>query len=439
MSAQEKETDVQTFNNNNLTVLVSRKPHCQVKFDIQVTQPAVEAAYQKAIKRVSKEVSVPGFRKGKAPAHFITERYASAIKEEFMDVVLQSSFNEALDLTQLMPLKDSLKSPKIKECSREKGAHFIIEFEARLTPPEVHLEQIKVKRVTPQAITEKDRDEAIQQLVLRMAEFTPITDRPVQENDFVNLQVVLFGELPKVIENHRVQVNADNLPKWLYEKVLGAQAGETFEGITEPSTENADELNADRAAPFKATVLSISEAKTPELNEEFIKKIGLESHEDLNVKMQERLEQTAFEDAFEQQTNLIERALLDTYHLDIPKSYLDAEFKVRLEEYLQPLLEQGLADYVEKNRQSIEEQIKKISIDRLSIYFLLHVVAVRNHITPTQDEINLEMMRQKYLMSIGRSQISASNKEELTDQLYNLAMEQKIKQFLLNKVTFIEE
>ena len=186
-------------------------------------------------------------------------------------------------------------------------------------------------------------------------------------------------------------------------------------------------------------MLSIWEAKAPELNDEIAKKIGLESVEDLKHKMNERLQQTAKEDAFEQQILLIERALLDHYSLDIPKSYLEEEFKVRLEEYLEPLLKQELGDYVKQHMSSIEEQIRKISLERLAIYFMLHVVAVKNQITPTQEEIRSEFSRQTSLMSINRGSITATNKEELEKQLYNLATEQKIKQFLLEHVTLIEE
>lgn len=439
MSAQEKETDVQTYNNNHLTVLVTKKAHCQVKFDITLTGQAVEPAYQQAIKTVSKEVSIPGFRKGKAPAHFITEKYPSAIKEEFLDCVLQNGFNKALQLTGIHPLKDSTKSPLIKECSKEKGAHFIIEFEERLNPPEINLQEIKVKRIKTHPITEKDRKDAIQQLLLRMATFIPITDRPVQNDDFVSLNVVLFGDLPKVIENQRLQVNSELLPNWLYKAIIGLNTGETIEGTTEATSDAVEEIQTEHSVPFKATVSSIWEAKAPELNDELIEKIGLKSVQDLEEKMQERLEQTAIEDAFDQQSDLIERALLDTYPLDIPKSYLDEEFKIRLKEYLEPLSNHNLNDYIKTHRKSIEEKIKKISIERLSIYFILHVVAIKNQISPSAEDMTQEFVRQRGLMSIGRGHLTANNREELEKELHNLAMEQKIKQYLLNNVTFLED
>lgn len=441
MSVQEKEIDTQTISNDNLTVIITRKPHCQVKFDITISVPAVEAAYQKALKKVSKDISVPGFRKGKAPANMITEKYGSSIKEEFIELVLQLGFNEALQLSHLHPLKDGhIKRPVIKVCSREQGAHFIIEFESRMSIPEMHLEKVNVKKIVPQKITEKERKEAIQQLITRLATFTPVQDRPVQENDFINLEIILYGDFPRRIDNSRIQVNKDNLPDWVLQKVIGLKVGESAESFTEKSGEIFPQDEIFTSVPFKATVMGIWEGELPVLDDELAKKVGLQSVEELENKMQERLEQTALEDAFEQQANLIEDALLKNYNLDIPKSYLDEEKKGRLQDYLRPLVEKNLNEYIEQRRESIEKQIEQISLSRLQVYFLLHAIAAKNNITPNQSEIAQEFARQSALMSIGRSRLSSyDDREQLHNQLYNLALEYKIKQFLINNVTLLDE
>lgn len=441
MSVPEKENDTQTVSNDHLSAIITKSPHCQVKFDITIQVPGVEAAYQKALKKVSKEISVPGFRKGKAPTSMILEKYGSAIKEEFVELVLQTGFDEALRLSHIHPLKDGkIKRPVVKECSREKGAHFIIEFESRLTPPDINLESLQAKKIIPHKITEKEKNEAIQQLLTRLANFKPVQDRPVQENDFINLEMILFGDFPRRIDNSRTHVNEDNLPNWIRHKIIGLKAGETAEGMTEKSGEIIPQGETFVSVPFKATVKSIWEGELPALDDELAKKIGLTSIDELETKMQERLEQTALEDAFEQQADLIEDALLKNYSLDIPKSYLDSEKKGRLKDYLKPLLEKGLSGYIEEHRESIEKQIEQISLSRLQVYFLLHAVAAKYNIVPTQEEMGQEFARQNALMSIGRSRLTAYNdQEQLHNQLYNLALEYKIKQFLMNKVTLVEE
>lgn len=441
MSDQDKENDLQKVSNDHLTVVITKKPHCQVKFDITVNPSGTEAAYQKAFKKVSKEISIPGFRKGKAPISMITDKYASYIKDEFIELVLQTSFNEALHLANLMPLKDGqIKRPVIKSCTKEQGAEFSIEFESRVTAPEIQLEKLQVKKIVPPQISQKELDEAIQQLVTRLADFTPVKDRSVQENDFINLEIVLTGDFPRLIENHRVQVNAENLPKWLIEKVIGLKEGESVEGITEQSNEMLSDEEIFHSTPFKATVHGIWEAQFPALDDELAKKVGLQNLEELQTKMQERLEHTAAEDAFEQQAELIEEALLVNYPIEIPKSYLDQEKKGRLQDYLRPLIEKKLDQYVEQNRKSIEDKIEQISLSRLQVYFLLHALAGAHRITPTQEELAQEFARQNSLMSIGRSRLSSyEDREQLQNQLYNLALEHKIKQFLINHVTLLDE
>lgn len=440
MSAQEKELDTQTVSNDNLTVIVTKKPHCQVKLEITVSPAATEAAYQKAFKGITKEISIPGFRKGKAPTQMIQDKYASAIKEEFVETVLQTAFSDAIHLTHIHPLKDgAIKRPVIKECTREKGAHIIIEFESRIIPPDVELEKIKVKRIVEPNITEKERKEAIQQLLTRLAKFTPVKDRPVQENDFINLEVILYGDFPRRIDNHRVQVNKESLPEWLIGKVIGLNVGESAEGHTEKADDFLSEDETFISVPYKATVNAIWEGELPALDDELAKKVGLQSVEDLEQKMQERLVQTAKEDAFEKQSDLVENALLEKYEFEIPKSYLDEEKKVRLQDYLKPLMEKNLGSYIEQHRAQIEQQIEQISLARLRVYFLLHAIAAKHNITPTQQEIQEEFARQTALQSIGRSRITSYDREQLHNQLYNLALEHKIKQFLINKVSLIDE
>lgn len=440
MSVEEKEADVQTFSNNDLTVVSTKKSHCRVKFDITVNESAVEAAYQKALKKVSKEVSVPGFRKGKAPNHFIIEKYGSAIKEEFVDIVLQTAFNEALHLTNLHPLKDSLKRPVIKECSKGKPAHFIIEFESRLSIPEVNFQDLKVKKIPEPHITSEDVQKAIQQLLTRLAEFTPVTDRPVKENDFIDLDVVLFGNLPKSIDNERIPVKKDHLPDWLIQKIIGLRVGETVEGQTESSHElTEDNAISAQPVPFKATVKQIWEAHIPELTDELAQKVGVQTVQELEEKMKERLEKTAQEDAFENQAELIEQALLSSYDLDIPYSYLESEKKSYLDGYLRTLLKKNLGDYIENNRVAIEQEIEKLSLLRLKIYFILHGIAIANDISPSQEDIMQEFARQQALMTIGRGRITANSREQLENQLHNLALEQKIKQFLIDQVTLVDD
>lgn len=201
MSTQDALSDAPSvFSNENLTVAVEKQPNCRIIFDIKVNPLPVQAAYHKALKNVNKEVVIPGFRKGRAPDALIREKYALSIEKEFIDLVLQTSFNEAVHLTNVHPLKDGkMKRPTLHECSTVKGAHFSIEFEARPIIPAINLEELRIKKLHPDPITDDERQNALEGLLHKLATYDPIRDRPVQENDFVDISVSLLDEPPREV------------------------------------------------------------------------------------------------------------------------------------------------------------------------------------------------------------------------------------------------
>lgn len=438
MSSHETEVGSNTVSNDNLTVHVTKKPYCQIKFDITVKPEAVEAAYQKALKAINKEVNVPGFRKGKAPMQFIVEKYSSSIQKECVDIVLQTGFNEALQLTHIHPLKDGqIKRPVVHECSREKGAHFILEFEARPTIPAIQAEELHLSKIEPAQITDEERQNALQQVLLQFTIYDPIEDRTVQEDDFVDLDVTILEETPRqIINNQRTQVNQTGLPVWMKAKVIGLKAGESAEGQTEP---NPQSPTPDfQPVPFRVTVNAIWQGKLPAVDDELAKKVGLQTVDELHKKIDERLEQEVQDDVYKQQIHQLENQLVEKYPVDLPHSYIDANKQSRLDDYLKQLEEHQQGGHAHENYGEIEKMIEESTIRSLQLFFLLRRIAADNQLEVTDEEISQELAKQIALIPSGRSQIDIySDKQKLREQLYNLALDRKIKQFMLDRATWV--
>ncbi len=441
MSTPETEPDVHsTVNNDHLNVAITKKPRCQIKFDIKVAPEAVAASYQKAIKNVSKEVSVPGFRKGRAPESFIKEKYQSVIEKEFIDLVLQTGFNEAVQLSHIHPLRDGhMKRPVVHECSLEKGAHFTIEFESRPTLPSIKLEDLQLKKMDSSPVSDQDRENALHNLRLQFATYEPVQDRSVQEDDFIDVSVTILEEPPReVVQNQRTQVNATGLPSWLRQKVIGLQAGQSAEGMTEQDPNLSEKDPSFQSVPFRVTVHAIWEGKLPEVDEDLAKRVGLQSVDELHKKISERLEQEVQEDAFKLQIQALENLLVEKYPIDLPQSYIDANKQARLEDYLNQLKTQK-KDYTKEDYQHIEKMMEQSTIYHLQLFFLLRKIAADHHITINNEDVSQELTRQVALMSSGRSSIDFSgDREKLQEQLNNLALDRKIKQFLIDQVTLTD-
>lgn len=420
-----------------MTVTVTKKPHCQVIFDIKVNPRPVVAAYQKALKNVNKEVNIPGFRKGKAPDKLILEKYASAIQQEFVDIVLNTGFSEALQLTHLHPLKDGqTKRPKVHECTIEKGAHFTLEFEIKPFIPTVKVEELKLKRIHPSPVTDKEIENAIQNLITQFAKYDPIQDRPAQENDFVDLDMWISEDPPRhVVHNQRTQLTPTGLPAWLKNKVIGLNPNESAEGMTEQDPTLTQSDPHFKSLPFKVTVNAIWNGNLPPIDEDLAKKVGLQSIEELRNKIKERLELENQEKAYQAETQQLEDSLLEKYPLDLPQSFIDSNKESRVAHYLEQLAEQG-KEYSKEDEQQIEKMMEQYAIEHLRLYFLFHKIAAENNLAVTKEDLSQELTRQISLMSSGRNSIDLKgDRDKFQEQLQNLALDRKIKQFLIANAT----
>lgn len=432
MTKPEGESNPNTFSNENVCVSVSRQPNCHVKFELQVDPKATEAAYVQAIKNIRKEVSIPGFRKGKVPEKLVLEKYKKPIEREFTDVVLNTGFQEAIKLTGISPFKEGTIKPHIQECSKEKGAKFTIDFETPPQIPSIDLSHLQVSFVSPTPITEEHIKNTLKQVATQFATYDPIEGRPVQEGDYVDIDVDLLEERgPKrVINQQRTEVSPEGLPIWILNKVIGLNKGESVEGPVEsqPQAENNNP-----PATFRATINAIWKVNFPSFDDELAKKAGEESFDKLKANIQKRLESQAQEEAAQIEMQQLEKFLIETYPVDLPGSLLDKVFKANLKGYVDSMQNPQEYQYYQSNKAEIERTIRMNTKSRIGLDFLLRKLSLDHNIGVTPEEISQEFNHQIMLLSSGRSHMDFSDKDRLFEQLRAAAFQRKIMQFLLDK------
>ncbi len=416
--------------NDTVNVSVERAPGCLVKFTIVVEPKAVVAAYAKALKNINKEVSIPGFRKGRAPTGLIQDRFASQIEQEARDIVLQTAFSDALELTKIYPLREegSVKRPNIQKCSKTEGAQFTIEFETRPTIPSVDIQDIRLKKIEPRPVTPDMVEHSLKNLRLHYIEWEEIHDRAVQKGDYIDVDVDTLEE-PKhqLMTNTRVGVNEEQMPPWLLNLVVGMKVGESKEGI-DPTPEKDIKL--------LVTVKALLNGKQPELNDEFAKKLGLDTAEALKQKVTERLEQQSKLEQERLEFNELERYLDERYPFDLPESYIQGETKGRVERHIQKLKEDKISEKdIRMHMKEIQETMRQRAIQQLRNYFLFHQVATEQHIEISADDVTQELSNQISLMATGESQIDF-RAENVREHIQAIALQKKIKNFLLEKAAY---
>lgn len=325
-------SELKEYKNDHLTVTAQEAPGCLIKLDVQVSTQGTDAAYAKAIKVVTNQVSIPGFRKGKAPRDLVLSHYKKHIDEEWKDLVLNTSFKEALDLIQKMPsAQESVKQPQVKKISREEGAHFTIEFEVAPEVPTLEIEKLTIDTPKLKEVTEQHINAFLREMQIWKAEWEDIEDRGVQEGDFVYLTIENLEEPGEFLcEDTRFEASEGKMGKWIYDLLLGLTPGNSIEGVSEKQLSEGDaQADSDEVEfiPTKCriTLNKIKKATLPALDDHFAKEMKAESLEDLLKNVELKLKNESEQIQQKQIKRQIKSQLLENYSFEVPKSFSSAK------------------------------------------------------------------------------------------------------------------
>lgn len=431
------------FKNQNISVVVEKAPGSKAKLHIKVSPEAVKVAYGMAIKNINKEVSLPGFRKGKAPDHLIIQKFEKHVNDEWHNILLNTSFSEALVLSGMTPLSErAVGKPQIKSLSKE-GAEFTIDFEAFPEIPAINPKDISLKKITPATASDEDVEDRIYDLRLNKAEWETITDRGIQEGDFADLDIdSLEEEGFNICKDQGFLISKGKIGDWLYKLLIGKNTHDVVEGVSEKEEckschdhthdhhvhDNEPEFKPTRC---KVTIKAIKKPNLPELNEEFAKKIGAENIDLLKERVKGSLNNELKEKAQQQQRREVEKKLAEKYAFDIPHSLIKAQLNSAVEHRI-ALLEQKSGGKEKPNRKEIEEEIRKELEDAYRLYFICEKIAKDNNIEVSQDEIMQEFMVQAYMTRQGEGYIDPQmNAEEIRSRVHSHLLNKKAKDYIV--------
>jgi trigger factor len=247
----------------------------QIALNIEAEAGELNKAMDDAYRRLVNKISVPGFRKGKAP-RFILEQHIGkgALLEEALEELIPQLYKEAIDLQKIEPIE----RPQMEIIQTEP-----VVFKAVVpVKPTVELGDYRNLKLQPEPveITDKEIDAAVELKRQEQAVLSPV-DRPVQFGDLVTLNIEAnIGEKPFL--NHKdivYEVNKDSrvpLPGFA-EKLKGAKKGKgkDFTLIIPPDYRIKEFVG--KECFFKVAVTEVKEKQLPELNDEFSQTCGYDN------------------------------------------------------------------------------------------------------------------------------------------------------------------
>lgn len=381
-----------------MSVQVEKLEKNMAKLTIEVPAEEFEAAIETAYQKNKNRISVPGFRKGKAPRKLIEKMYGPSIfYEDAANALIPDAYDKAVDECG----EEVVSSPSIDVTQVEAGKSFIFTAEVALKP-EVTLGTYKgVKVEKPEVVvTEEDIDARINEERESNAREIVVTDRAVKDGDMTIIDFEGFVDGVAFDggkgENYPLTIGSGSFIPGFEEALVGAELNtEVDVNVTFPEDYHATEL-AGKPAVFKCTVKEIKEKQLPELDDEFASEVSdfdtmAEYREDVKKSLTEKKE----EEAKAAKEEAVLDAVIADAKMEIPDAMLETQQRQLIDNFAQRIQAQGLSleqymQFTGLTLDAMKEQLKPEALKRIQSRLVLEAVAAAEKMEATDEELEDE-------------------------------------------------
>ena len=391
-----------------MSVQVETLEKSMAKLTIEVSAEEFETALDKAYKENKNKISLPGFRKGKAPRAMIEKMYGTGVfYEDAANDLIPGAYESAAKESEL----EIVAQPSIDVTQIEKGKPFI--FTATVAvKPEVTLgdyKGIEVEKKTAE-VTDEELQAEIDKVRESNSRMITVEDRAVQDGDITTIDFEGFVDGEPFEggkgENYPLTIGSHSFIDNFEEQLIGKNIGEETEvNVTFPEQYQAEELQG-KPAVFKVTIKEIKVKELPELDDDFAQDVSEfdtvdEYKEDLKKKLLENKEAALKREKEEDVVGKI----IENATMEIPDPMVDTQVRQMVQEFSQRIQSQGLSlqqymQFTGMTPESLTNELQPQALKRIQSRLVLEaVVAAENIETSDEDlEKELEKMAEMYQM-----------------------------------------
>ncbi len=385
-----------------MSLKVEKLEHNMAKLTIEVPAEEFENAVNKAYLKNKNQISVQGFRKGKAPRAIVEKIYGPGVfYEDAANILIPEAYDKAMEEEEAKDLQ-VVSQPDIDVVQIEKGKSFIFTAEVALKPS-VELGQYKgfdIEKKTAE-VTEEDLAAELKRVQEQNSRTITVEDRPVQDGDIVNIDYKGFcdGEAFEggEAQGHDLTIGSHSFIDTFEDQLIGKNIGDECQiNVTFPEEYHAEELKG-KPAMFEVKVNGIKAKELPELNDEFAEEVSDfdtldEYKEDLKKKLAAD-KQTGLDNA--RQEEIIKKAV-ENATMDIPEQMVDFQARQMVNEYAQRLEMQGLSmdmymKFTGQTAEQLQDSFKEQAKTRIENSLVLEAIADKEAVEVTEDDVKEEM------------------------------------------------
>lgn len=412
-----------------MSLQVEKLEKNMAKLTIEVSAEDFEAALQKAYLKNKGKISIPGFRKGKAPRKMIEKMYGAGIfYEDAVNALIPEKYAEEADNCDV----EIVSQPKIDVVQVEAGKPMIFTAEVALKPEvtlgaykgiEVEKQNIEVTDEEIQAEVDKERE--------NNSRVIDVDDRAVEDGDMVKLDFEGFVDGVAFEggkgENYDLTIGSGSFIPGFEEQLVGAVIGEEKEvNVTFPEEYHSADL-AGKAAVFKCTVNEIKVKELPDADDDFAQDVSeFDTLDEYKADIRKTLMEKKEKEAKSAKEMAVVEKIVENAAMEIPDAMIDEQVRRMADDFAQRLQSQGLTveqyfQFTGMTAEKLFEQMRPDALKRIQNSLVLEAVAEAEQIEVSEERLEEELtkMAEAYSMELDKlkEMLSEDTKEQIKKDL----------------------
>ncbi|PLX40664.1 MAG: trigger factor [Deltaproteobacteria bacterium] len=315
------------------------------KITVEIEAEDLLKEEETALARLRKQVTIPGFRKGKAPASVVKKRFGDSVRGDVISEMINKTYSQALMEQQIFPVTEA--DIEIEKADEDGSIVYSATVEVRPEIEPAGYEGMKLKRKAVE-VTEEAIDERLEGLRKQSASLDPAPEgHEAAAGDMVAIDFV--GKIDGVPfeggsgENIPLTLGEGRMIPGFEDSIYGAKEGdEVVSEVTFPEEYHAKDL-AGKAATFEIKVGEIKVRALPELDDDFAKMVAqLETLEELKADIARGLEGEEREKSKREFRGKLIEMLLEANDFEVPESVVTRQKEHSISRMTQDLTMRGM-------------------------------------------------------------------------------------------------
>jgi trigger factor len=406
---------------------------------IEVDPDTFEQGLEHAYRKVVKQVSIPGFRRGRVPRPLLEAHFGKEVLyQDALEYVVPTAYEEAITELNIEPIAQ----PDFDIEEIDEGQPLQVKVRVAVKP-DIQLGEIEGLnvRIPRMEITDEDVERRLEDIRSRYAQLEEKTDEPAEQGDVVTIDFAGYIDDQPFDggsgEDYSLEIGSNTFIPGFEEQLIGLKVDEEKDvKVTFPEEYHAEDL-AGREAVFKVKVKGIETRKLRELDDEFAQEVSQfdtmdELREDVRNNLVQMLE-TRKKELIKQE--VLDRALEAT-EIPLAEAVIHGQIQRMLEQFAQRLASQGLTleqyfQFTGSSQEDLENDMRPEAERAAKVNFLLEKLVEEKGIEVTDDEMNNQIEEVAKNMGVDPEQ-AKQNLAGIMDSLEFSVKMDKAVQFLID-------